>query len=196
VSETGAIKFSYEHVKRTLEPFAGFDQLNKCREELRHIGFIGVDQNGIGFGNLSVRHGLTKNFHITGSGTGGLKCLTLDDYAKVTAYDFEKNWLHCEGMTVASSESLTHAAIYAADANANAVIHIHSAKVWKRWVNKVPTTSPDVDYGTPAMAEEVKRLFVESDLPKRKLLVMGGHKTGIITFGATLDEAFRGAPTR
>ena len=49
---------------------------------------IGVGANGIAFGNLSVRERGTNRFYITGSGTGALPELGLEDYAKVTAFDF------------------------------------------------------------------------------------------------------------
>lgn len=31
----------------------------------------------------------------------------------MTAWDFERNWLRCEGRAIAFAESLTHAAVYA-----------------------------------------------------------------------------------
>jgi hypothetical protein len=52
-----------------LSRFAGFDELNEYRRKLVRLGIIGVDRNGVGFGNLSVRNGATSRFCITGSGT-------------------------------------------------------------------------------------------------------------------------------
>ena len=193
MSETGIIKFSCEHIRRTLEPFPGFEELNKYRSELRLLGLLGVDENGIGFGNMSVRDGRTSGFYITGSGSGALPILTFDDFARVTDYDFEKNWLRCEGIAVASSESLTHAAIYETDMTANAVIHFHSEKLWKLSLNRMPTTSQNIEYGTPAIATEVKRLFAEGCFAKGRVFVMGGHKGGIVSFGATVEQAFTGS---
>ncbi len=141
MSETGSVKFSCEHVAVELPPFAGFAELNACRQKLLQLGLIGVDANGIGFGNLSVREGETNRFCITGSGTGAIPQLALKDYARVTAYDFARNWLRCEGRAVASSESLTHAAIYEAEAAVRAVIHCHSAALWKQLLGIAPTTA-------------------------------------------------------
>ena len=115
MSETGSIKFTCDRVAVELSRFAGFDELNKYRRKLLRLGTIGVDANGVGFGNLSVRNGATSRFYITGSGTGKLLELTPADCARVVAYDFARNWLQCEGLTVASSESLTHAAVYESD---------------------------------------------------------------------------------
>ena len=165
-----------------LATFAGLDQLNECRRDLLTRGWIGVEENGIGFGNLSVRDGDTSHFYITGSGTGAKSELTVDDYAHVTDCDFDRNWLRCEGTTVASSESLTHAAVYRFCPAARAVIHIHDVELWKRSINHVPSTSVDVEYGTPAMAHEVGRLFRETDVATAKLFRMGGHRGGLIAF--------------
>jgi ribulose-5-phosphate 4-epimerase/fuculose-1-phosphate aldolase len=149
-----------------------------------------VDSNGIGFGNLSIRDSATKNFYITGSATGRKPELTLADCARVVAYDFEKNWLRYEGSAIPSSESLTHAAVYESDAKAGSVIHCHDSKLWAALLNKAPTSSKAVDYGTPEMACEVTRLFKVTDVQSTKILVMAGHEGGIVAFGKDLEEAF------
>jgi L-ribulose-5-phosphate 4-epimerase len=190
VSETGSLKFRCEHIAVGLAPFAGFAELNAYRKEILRLGLIGVDPSGIGFGNLSVRDGQTNKFFITGSGTGGKGDLTPADCARVTAYDFDGNWLRCEGSTIASSESLTHAAVYESEPNAGAIIHGHDLKRWKALLGQVPTTTAGVEYGTPGMAEEVRRLFAMTDVKSRKILVMAGHEGGIIAFGKDLEEAF------
>src|SRR5246127_494923 len=112
MAETGSIKFTCDWAVVELSRFAGFDELNEYRRKLLRLGTIGIDRNGVGFGNLSVRNGATSRFYITGSGTGKLPELTPTDCARVVACDFARNWLQCEGLTVASSESLTHAAVY------------------------------------------------------------------------------------
>jgi ribulose-5-phosphate 4-epimerase/fuculose-1-phosphate aldolase len=189
VNETGVVKFEFEHTPGEFAPFAGMRELNACRDRLLARGWIGVDANGIAFGNISVRDGATNNFYITGSGSGRLTQLGPADFAWVSAYDFERNWLRCEG-GVASSESLTHAAVYQANSSARAVIHCHSTELWKRLLHVVPTTSRNVDYGTPEMANEVLRLFSSADVKQEKIFAMAGHRDGIVAFGATLDEAF------
>ena len=109
----------------------------------------------------------------------------------MVAYNFEKNWLRYEGSTIPSSESLTHAAIYEADAKAAAVIHCHDSTLWATaLLNEAPTTSNAVAYGTPEMAYETMRLFGVTDVQTRKILVMAGHEGGIVTFGGNLEEAF------
>lgn len=184
------VKFTCERTNAEFTPFDGFAELNAYRRQLRELRLIGVDSNGVGFGNLSVRDGATKNFYITGSATAGIPELTLADCAKVLAYDFERNWVRYEGSTVPSSESLTHAAIYESNAMVGAVIHCHDSRWWAVILNQAPTTSKTVKYGTPEMAYEIMRLFKVTDLHSRKILAMAGHEGGFVTFGRDLEEAF------
>jgi len=182
------IKFSCERVAAEITSFEGLAELNAHRRKLRQLGLIGVDPNGIGFGNLSVRDGATDNFYITGSATGGRRELTLADCAKVVACDFERNCVRYEGSALPSSESLTHAAIYKSDATAGAVIHCHDSKLWAAVLNQAPTTSRAAEYGTPQLAYEIMQLFKRTDVPK--IIAMAGHEAGILTFGKDLEEAF------
>ncbi len=184
------IKFACEQAAAEITPFGGLAELNAYRRKLLQLRLIGVDSNGIGFGNLSIRDSATKNFYITGSATGRKPELTLADCARVVAYDFEKNWLRYEGSAIPSSESLTHAAVYESDAKAGSVIHCHDSKLWAALLNKAPTSSKAVDYGTPEMAYEVTRLFKVTDVQSTKILVMAGHEGGIVAFGKDLEEAF------
>ena len=184
------IKFTCEQAATEITRFGALAELNAYRRKLLHLRVIGVNANGIGFGNLSIRDSATENFYITGSATGRKPELTLADCARVVAYDFEKNWLRYEGSAIPSSESLTHAAVYESDAKAGSVIHCHDSKLWAALLNKAPTSSKAVDYGTPEMACEVKRLFKVTDVQSTKILVMAGHEGGIVALGKDLEEAF------
>jgi hypothetical protein len=62
--------------------------------------------------------------------------------------------------------------------------------LWTALLNQAPTSSKAVDYGTPEMAYEIARLFKVTDVRTRKILVMAGHKGGILVFGRNLEEAF------
>jgi L-ribulose-5-phosphate 4-epimerase len=173
-----------------IAPFDALADLNTYRRRLLQLRLIGVDSNGIGFGNLSVRNGTTNNFYITGSATAGISELTLADCAKVVAYDFERNWLQYEGSATPSSESLTHAAVYESDTKVGSIIHCHDSNLWRALLNEAPATSAAVEYGTPEMAHEVMRLFKNTDVKTRRILVMTGHEGGVITFGRDFEEAF------
>ena len=184
------IKFTCERAAAEITSFDGLAELNAYRRKLLQLRLIGADGNGIGFGNLSIRDGAANNFYITGSATGGIAELTLANCARVVAYNFKKNWLRCVGGAIASSESLTHAAVYESDAKAGAVIHGHDSRLWTALLNQAPTSSKTVKYGTPEMAYEVMRLFNLTDVKSRKILVMAGHEGGIVAFGRDLEEAF------
>ncbi|WRH69104.1 MAG: hypothetical protein RSE13_20050 [Planktothrix sp. GU0601_MAG3] len=101
----------------------------------------------------------------------------------------EHNHLTCCGPIQASSESLTHAAIYSYQPQINAIIHVHHPQLWQNLLYQVPTTHKQVQYGTPEMAKEMFRLFDQENLIQKKILVMAGHKDGFLTFGKDLDEA-------
>lgn len=188
MKETGAVKFSYESAGGELAPFPGFEELNAIRQELRRLGLLGVDESGLGFGNVSLREGATDSFYITGSGTGVLPALVLGNYAKVTAWDFERNWLRYEGRAIASAESLTHAAVYSMGAEARVVVHGHNRDLWRSLLERGPATASSVTYGTPKMAREVQRLFRETDVRTRKIFAMTGHADGIIAFGENFRQ--------
>ena len=173
-----------------MAPFNALAELNACRLKLLELGLVGVDSNGIGFGNLSVRDRATRNFYITGSATGDLPELSLTDCVRVVDCDFNKNWLQYEGAAIPSSESLTHAAIYESDPSTSAVIHCHDPNLWGTLLDRAPTTSKSVPYGTPEMALEVIRLFHENDVRGRHIFVMGGHEAGVVTFGKDFEQAF------
>ena len=183
------VKFTYDCAGAEIEGFDQLTKLNAYRRKLLEQRLMGVDSNGVGFGNLSVRDGVSWNFYITGSATGGLPELTPTDCVRVVAYDFARNWLRYEGAAIPSSESLTHAAIYESDPSTSAVIHCHDAVLWRALLDRVPTTSKAVAYGTPEMAYEIMRLFQGTDVRSRKILVMAGHEGGIVTLGQNFEEA-------
>ena len=184
------IKFSCMRVPGEINSFAGFAELNSYRAKLLDLHVLGMDSNGIGFGNLSIRDGTTSAFYVTASGTGGKPQLTLADCAKVVGCDFKTNAVRFQGDSNPSSESLTHAAIYESDPTAGAVIHCLDSRLWTALLNQAPTTSKAAEYGTPELAYQIIALFKDSDAQNRKIVVLAGHQSGIITFGKDLDEAF------
>lgn len=188
MSETGVIKFNCNWIKENPLDNELIKDLNFWRDKLYKLGFIGMYKNEIGYGNISIR--FQKNqFIISGSATGKFQKLTNEHYTKVVEYDLNKNSLTATGPILASSESLTHAVIYECEPSVNAVIHIHNLDLWKKLLNKVPTTKKEIEYGTPAMAREVIRLFKEKNLSEKKIFAMAGHEEGIVAFGKDLDEA-------
>ena len=186
--DEGYIKFNCNWIASNDIPSDKVAVLNVWRDIMYHKGLIGMYPDGIGFGNISMRCD-EKTFLISGTATGGLETLSESHYSLVTGYNLSTNSVTCAGPVKASSESLTHAAIYECSATANAVIHIHNLDLWNRLLHHVPTSTENVSYGTPEMANEIKRLFDETTVSKEKIIVMGGHQEGIISFGKDLEEA-------
>lgn len=170
-------------------PSAAIAALNQWRERLYGLGLLGAYPNGIGFGNISQRENAEGQFIISGSTTGNFAVLGPEHYTLVTGVELEQNLLHCAGPIIASSESMSHAAVYQECPWVNAVFHVHHQQLWENLLHKVPTTAAGVTYGTPEMAYSIARLLRETDLPQRRIFVMEGHPEGIFSFGKTLDEA-------
>jgi L-ribulose-5-phosphate 4-epimerase len=166
-----------------------YEIINYWREVLYNMDLIGAYENGVAFGNISMRIGGTNQFVITGSATGEIPELEPGHYVKVNSFNFDDNAVQCVGPLKASSESLTHAAIYSSDQDVNAVVHVHNIELWNELIYKVPTTNPSMDYGTITLAKDILRLFKESDVYEKRIIVMAGDRAGILSFGHDMDEA-------
>lgn len=186
--DEGYIKFNCYWIPSNNIPPDKVAVLNVWREIMYKKGLIGVYPDGVGFGNISMRCN-EKSFLISGTATGGLPTLSESHYSLVTNYNLSANSVTCAGPLKASSESLTHALIYECSGAANAVIHVHNLELWNRLLHDVPTSSENIAYGTPEMANEIKRLFEQTALSREKIIVMGGHREGLISFGKDLEEA-------
>ncbi|NJK50942.1 class II aldolase/adducin family protein [Candidatus Gracilibacteria bacterium] len=188
--DEGYVKYQCNWLDAPPFSFEAIQELNRWRDKLYHLGLIGQYNNGIGFGNLSIRCQEDRTcFIISGTKTGGLPALNERHYTKVIDYNWEENYVTCLGPIQASSEALTHAAIYEANPRIDVVIHVHHLDLWRNLMDKVPTTAKNIAYGTPEMAREIIRLCREDNLGETQILVMSGHEEGIITFGRNLDEA-------
>ncbi len=181
----GYIKFRCEWEKAQLSAPKGLDEVNLVRSRLWDLGLVGVKEDGVGFGNLSIRLG--DGFLITGSQTGGKRILSIDDYSLVLDYSWEENWLRCKGRVRASSESLSHSACYRFSPEVSAVIHVHSLNDWRRWLDRLPTTDRRAEYGTPELARAIAGLVRK--IGRQGILVMGGHEEGILSWGKSPVEA-------
>ncbi|MEI6787844.1 MAG: class II aldolase/adducin family protein [bacterium] len=194
VPREGYFKFKPCFVGAVDFPAGCVAELNRWREHLYRLKLVGMyaegELKGVGYGNISVRS--PGGFVITATRTGSLPVLGPEHYTEIIKVDIARNTVDFRAMTeatVPSSECMTHAMFYQADPAVGAVIHVHHLEFWKRLLNRVPTTARDVEYGTPGMANEILRLYRETDLPRRKLAAMAGHEEGIIAFGCDLDEA-------
>lgn len=209
--DDGVIKFHCHWSKQQALDAGDVLPLASWRTDLYRRGWVGRNSEGIGYGNLSLRLGaaglgkiFTEDeilahtikdplrqwpFAITGSQTGHLANLGPEHYALVEQWNVARNEVHCRGMVQASSETLTHAALYEIDPGIGAIFHIHNLKAWQSLLRVIPTTRAEVPYGTPQMAQEMERLFVEEGLGHVGVLAMAGHQEGILAFGKDPDEA-------
>lgn len=188
--DEGYIKYDSDWTEAPARHIEFAAELERCRRPLFIAGLVGeYAELGIGFGNISMRCPGRDQFLITGTQTGNLEHTTADHYSLVTAFNIKNNSVTCEGPVQASSEAMTHAAIYALDEAIGAIVHVHSRVAWERYLNKLPTTGPDIAYGTPAMAREFARLYSETRFGIDGVAVMAGHDEGLISFGSSLDQA-------
>lgn len=184
----GYIKFNCNWVQKEISiPENIFEDLQLHRSKLYKLELIGIYSDGIGFGNISVKK--ESDFIITGSTTGQFAELNQSHYSLVSIYSFAQNSIDCSGLTKASAESLTHAAVYEALPEVGAVVHVHCLWLWEKLLNNYPTTSGNIEYGTPEMALAVKELAATMSQKTEKIIVMGGHREGILAFGKNLEEA-------
>lgn len=193
--QEGVTKFDLRFQKRPPLPTVCLEPLNGWRRILFDLGLLGEETTPagrIGFGNVSqrLRQGPKgrEHFLITATQTGGKPILTAKDYSIVTAWDLDAHRVYAEGPAPPSSESLTHAAIYAIVADAQFVFHVHSAPIWSQAVRLgLPTTAAHIPYGTAAMAQEMQRLLAKFPPKQTGILAMAGHTNGIIAFGETAE---------
>jgi len=188
--DEGYIKYKSFWTQAPVPNAAATEELEAWRQPLLAAGLIGhYEEHGIGYGNISIRSGEPGQFLISGTQTGHIEKTDKTHYSLVTSYNTHANIVCSVGPVQASSEAMTHAAIYGLDSNIGAIVHGHSQALWQRLLNKLPTTGTDVAYGTPQMADEFRRLYRDTEFREIGLAVMAGHEEGIVSFGATLEEA-------
>lgn len=190
-NDEGYIKFQADWAKAEALPRAFLSDLIEARDRLHELGLIGVYPDGVGYGNISKRWDAEGRFAISGTATGHLKNLGPEHFSLVAQVDIPSNRLRCQGPALASSESMSHAAIYLQCPDINAVIHVHDSDLWEKWIGKAPTTPESASYGSPEMAEAISELLADPVGKAWKFLVMAGHREGCISFGKDLEEALK-----
>ena len=185
----GVIKFDLIHKEAPIPPPFGFSELNAWRSLLFKLGLTGQDPSrygGLGFGNVSMRTA-DSQFLISGSQTGGIRQLGIEHFVMVTRADPSQNYIESVGSIKPSSESMTHAAAYAACSWVECVLHVHHPGIWQVSGDlRLPETPPEVAYGTPAMAAEIERIAQERRGP---VIAMKGHTDGLIAIGGSIKDA-------
>ena len=192
--QEGVIKYQLKHTQKPIIEKISLSEINAWRTIIFRLDLIGQSPgryDNLGFGNISQRlNSQSSQFIITGSQTGHIEHLSPEHYCLVVKADPRKNRIESCGLFKPSSESLTHACIYALDSNIQAVIHVHSPEIWKNTVAlALPHISADIPYGTVDMAIAVEQLFHSGDLQQTSLFSMLGHEDGVVSFGRNMQEA-------
>jgi|KBSSwiStaDraftv2_1062776.scaffolds.fasta_scaffold267008_2 L-ribulose-5-phosphate 4-epimerase len=188
--DEGVIKFGCTWIEKPPLPAWRIEALEAWRARLYAHGLVGYDMEArVGYGNLSMRDPESRAILVTGTQTGHLPKLGPEHYTLLTDYDIDSNRVTCAGPIQASSESLTHLALYELGEACNAVVHVHDERAWRALLGRVPTTAPGVAYGTPAMARELQRLYRDEALDRVRIAIMHGHDGGLIAFGGDMDAA-------
>lgn len=173
-------------------------------------GLIGQDPDrydGYAYGNISCRwpdriegddhvnhaddpHASGDAFAISGTQTGMLSHIGPDQIALVTRVMEEQNRVFSKGPVQPSSEAMSHAMIYRARPEVQAVIHVHSPEIWRHAGELgLAITDPSAAYGSPEMTQEVLRLLDAPSVIATGVFSMGGHLDGIIAFAESMDLA-------
>ena len=188
----GVVQFGYT-LAQSLPPFttgADFAELQSWRSILHRLALLGQSDDaydGFAYGNLSIRRpDMGASFLISATQTGGLEHTVQNDWVLITECDLATFQVAAIGVKPPSSESVTHAMVYAADANITCVLHVHSHDIWSRAAAlHLPTTGLTTPYGSPDLATEVSRLLREH--PVRPLVfTTPGHEDGVFACGKDL----------
>lgn len=184
-SEEGYIKFRYDWIPARL-PEMDLSELISYRQKLYELNLIGAYADGVGFGNISKRY-LNNQFIISASGSGNYAQLTVNHLSLVDEFDFQRNWLSCIGNLPASSESLSHAAIYSFNSQINVVVHIHHPEFWTKQIDIVPTSDKFAEFGTIELVESLQKTLRKMN-SSHGIIIMGGHPDGILLFSENFSS--------
>jgi ribulose-5-phosphate 4-epimerase/fuculose-1-phosphate aldolase len=185
----GVVKYSLEFRKTKPISSTCKDKIEAIREDLYALNLIGAYADGIGFGNISLKEKNSQSFVITGTQTGHLESLHVEDYSLVEKVNFRTFTTYASGACKPSSEALSHACIYGLDESIGAVIHIHNEKLWRHMLDGDFVCTSDVEYGSLEMVKDIRDIYAKIDILKHNSFVMKGHFEGIFVFGKTLQEA-------
>lgn len=185
--DEGVVKYHAVHHDGHVQTHPLLNKLDQARTQLFDLGLVGVYPDGVGYGNVSIRH--ESGCIISGTSTGATRILGAAGYCYVRNFYIVANTVFTEGPIQASSESMTHCAIYEANSAIDCVLHIHNLQLWRKLIDQGhPSTPEEIPYGTPQMALEMAAIVKRLANPC-SLLVMAGHEEGIVAYGPTIDLA-------
>ena len=153
----------------------GDERVGELVDWCHRWGRLGIVGDTVG--NLSFR---TENGFIINRTAGDLATITRSEFVEVLRADFAARDLAVVGAYEPSSESLMHAALYAARPSVNAVFHGHNAALLDAAERLgLPVTRRERPYGTPALADEILDV-----LSANSVVIIRNH--GFVTIGPTM----------
>lgn len=195
--QEGTIQFAYELQPNAAPALAAdaFAELAAWRSILFELDLLGQHSDrydGFAYGNISVRdssNGAALEFVITASQTSGAAQLSGEHLVRITHCNMERFWVDAYGVEPPSSETITHAMVYAADPKLKCVLHVHNPLIWRqRSALNLPETAADVGYGSPAMCQAVAELMNQNQ-SRPLTFATAGHEDGIFACGHNLRDA-------
>jgi ribulose-5-phosphate 4-epimerase/fuculose-1-phosphate aldolase len=189
MNDEGYVKYTAKHTLAPAIKAPHWAELNGVRTRLYQLGLVGATPGGIGFGNVSIR--LKNNaFLVSGTGTGALPVLAPNDYCLVSSFDLCRNLVVSKGPVKASSESMTHGAVYQSCPRVRCVIHVHSKSIYKGMIQeRYPATPETAAYGTPEIALAVKDCARQLNKDEGSI-VLSGHAEGLLSYGPSPERTF------
>ncbi|MCB1684309.1 MAG: class II aldolase/adducin family protein [Pseudomonadales bacterium] len=191
----GIIRFAYD-----LQPSVSsivdeelFAQLKAWRTILTKLSLLGRHPrryDGLGFGNLSLRDPERPGeFIITASQSSGIRRIDQRNITRITNYNLQRFWVDACGEEPPSSETMTHAMIYAADPRISWVFHAHSPEIWSRAAALALPCTPDTAVnGSGELVQAVSDLL--NRYHSRPIVFATlGHTDGIFACGPTARDA-------
>ncbi len=190
MSAEGTIQFAY-NLTPVESPLPDYSELAAWRSILFRLGLIGQHPDkyhGFAYGNLSAQLADGGKFFITASQTSGEPELLAEHLVTIEDANLERFWVEAQGSEPPSSETLTHAMIYAADQRVHAVFHIHCPEIWQQRAElKLPETPATVEYGSPAMVAAVAALLDENQ-SRPLVFATAGHEDGIFALSTHMRD--------
>jgi len=191
----GAIRFRYrlappgDRDRLARDAFARLRAWRQILKRLQLVGRHARRYDGYGYGNMSVRDpDDPMRFYVTASQTSGAATLRAADLVRVDRCDVDRFEVDAVGDRAPSSESITHGMVYAADPAIAWIMHAHAPAIWRAAeCLGLPTTAPDVEYGSRAMAIAVDALLAR-ERSRPLLFATLGHEDGVFACGATADD--------
>ncbi len=196
VIDDGVIKYDRSNFTQC-DPINSLEylKLEEWRKLLFQHNLIGeYPEVKIGFGNMSqamdyghFHKSKRRQFIITGTQTGKFPDLDGRHYTRVLDFEIEKLKIQMMGPLEASSEALTHAAIYECNLEIQAIFHIHSPAIWNGMIkDKCDFTEANIPYGTVEMARATQECVGKKSFG---FFCMRGHEDGVVIYGKSLEEA-------